>query len=40
MAHVYNEGDVHSPKRVTATGLLRIEGKNTAKMKRLAYRAV
>lgn len=40
MAHLYNEGDVHSPKRVAATGLLRIEGKNTAKMKRLAYKAV
>ena len=40
MAHIYNEGDVHSPKRVSATGLLRIEGKNTAKMKRLAYKAV
>jgi len=40
MAHLYNEGDVHSPKRVSATGLLRIEGKNTAKMKRLAYKAV
>ena len=40
MAHIYNEGDVHSPKRVTATGLLRIEGKNTQKMKRLAYKAV
>jgi hypothetical protein len=40
MAHVYNEGDVHSPKRVAATGLLRIEGKNTQKMKRLAYKAV
>jgi predicted metal-dependent enzyme (double-stranded beta helix superfamily) len=40
MAHIYNEGDVHSPKRVAATGLLRIEGKNTAKMKRLAYKAV
>ena len=39
MAHIYNEGDVHSPKRVTATGLLRIEGKNTQKMKRLAYKA-
>lgn len=39
MAHLYNEGDVHSPKRVAATGLLRIEGKNTAKMKRLAYKA-
>ena len=40
MAHVYNEGHVHSPKRVAATGLLRIEGQNTAKMKRLAYQAV
>ncbi|MGE5219315.1 MAG: hypothetical protein ACM3SP_20145 [Chloroflexota bacterium] len=40
MAHIYNEGDVHSPKRVAATGLLRIEGKNTQKMKRLAYQAV
>jgi hypothetical protein len=39
MAHVYNEGDVHSPKRATTTGLLRIEGKNTAKMKRLPYKA-
>ena len=39
MAHIYNEGDVHSPKRVSTTGLLRIEGKNTAKMKRLAYKA-
>jgi hypothetical protein len=40
MAHIYNEGDVHSPKRVAATGLLRIEGKNTTKMKRLAYKAM
>lgn len=40
MAHIYNEGDVHSPKRVAATGLIRIEGKNTTKMKRLAYKAV
>jgi len=40
MAHIYNEGDVHSPKRTAATGLLRIEGKNTAKMKRLAYKSV
>ena len=39
MAHLYNEGDVHSPKRVTTTGLIRIEGKNTQKMKRLAYKA-
>jgi hypothetical protein len=40
MAHIYNEGDVHSPKRVTTTGLIRIEGKNTQKMKRLAYKVV
>jgi hypothetical protein len=40
MAHLYNEGNVHSPKRVAATGLLRIEGKNTQKMKRFAYKAV
>lgn len=40
MAHLYNEGHVHSPKRVSPTGLIRIEGKNTAKMKRLAYKAV
>jgi hypothetical protein len=40
MAHIYNEGDVHSPKRVATTGLLRIEGKNTTKMKRFAYKSV
>lgn len=40
MAHLYNEGDVHSPKRVAATGLIRIEGKNTRKMTRLAYQAM
>jgi len=40
MAHIYHEGDVHSPKRTAATGLLRIEGKNTTKMKRFPYKAV
>ena len=40
MAHIYNEGDVHSPKRVSTTGLIRIEGKNTQKLKRFAYQAV
>ena len=40
MAHIYNEGDVHSPKRVAATGLLRIEGKNTTKLKRFPYKAI
>src|ERR1051325_3545210 len=28
MAHVYHEGDVHSPRRAGATRLLRIEGTN------------
>ena len=40
MAHIYHEGDVHSPKRVSPTGLLRIEGKNTTKLKRFPYKAV
>jgi len=40
MAHLYNVGDVHSPKRISTTGLIRIEGKNTQKMKRLAYKAI
>jgi predicted metal-dependent enzyme (double-stranded beta helix superfamily) len=40
MAHIYNEGHVNSHKRVAATGLIRIEGRNTTKMKRLAYKAV
>ena len=40
MAHLYNVGDAHSPKRLSTTGLIRIEGKNTWKMKRLAYKAV
>ena len=38
MAHLYNEGDLHSPRRAAATGLIRIEGKNMEKVKRLAYR--
>jgi hypothetical protein len=40
MAHIYNEGDLHSPKRAAATGLIRIEGKNLEKVSRLAYRPV
>ena len=40
MAHIYNEGHVHSPKRLATTGLIRIEGKNTRNMKRFAYEAV
>ena len=37
MAHVYNEGDLHSPKRSGPTGLIRIEGTNMDKVKRLKY---
>jgi predicted metal-dependent enzyme (double-stranded beta helix superfamily) len=37
MAHVYNEGDLHSPRRDGQTRLIRIEGTNMDKVKRLAY---
>ena len=37
MAHVYNEGDLHSPKRAGSTKLIRIEGTNMEKVKRLSY---
>src|SRR6266550_984398 len=40
MAKVYNEGDVHSPKREGSTRLLRIEGTNMDKVKRLSYEKV
>jgi hypothetical protein len=40
MAHVYNEGDLHSPSRTASTKLLRIEGKNLEKIRRLAYEPV
>ena len=40
MAHVYNEGDLHSPKREGSTRLIRIEGQNMDKVKRLAYEKV
>lgn len=40
MAHIYHEGDVHSPRRDQPTGLLRIEGKNTTKLKRYPYKAI
>jgi predicted metal-dependent enzyme (double-stranded beta helix superfamily) len=40
MAHVYNEGDLHSPRRAGPTRLLRIEGTNMEKVKRAAYQAV
>jgi hypothetical protein len=33
-AHLYNEGDVHSPRRVSETRLIRIEGADLTKVKR------
>ena len=40
MAHIYNEGDVHSPRRNGPTSLIRIEGKNMEKVRRFPYREV
>jgi hypothetical protein len=37
MAHLYNEGDLHSPRRTGPTRLIRVEGMNMAKVKRRAY---
>lgn len=39
-AHVYNEGDLHSPSRAGPTRLIRIEGTNMDKVKRLKFEAV
>jgi hypothetical protein len=33
-AHLYNEGDVHSPRRENETRLIRIEGTDITKLKR------
>ena len=40
MAHVYNEGDLHSPRRDGPTRLIRIEGTNMDRVKRLSYEKV
>ena len=40
VAHVYNEGDLHSPKRVTSTKLIRIEGRDLTKVKRFKFEQV
>ena len=37
MAYVYNEGDLHSPRREGSTKLIRIEGENMDRVKRLSY---
>ncbi len=40
MAHVYNEGDLHSPTRLDSTQLIRIEGMNMDRVKRLRYEKI
>ena len=40
VAHVYNEGDLHSPSRAGPTRLLRIEGTNMEKIKRFKFEQV
>ena len=39
MAHVYHEGELHSPSRAGPTRLIRIEGTNMDKVERLKYEA-
>jgi hypothetical protein len=39
-AYVYNEGDLHSPRRESSTKLIRFEGVNVETIKRLPYEAV
>lgn len=40
VAHLYNEGDLHSPKRESSTRLIRIEGTNMEKVRRLKFEPV
>ena len=40
VAHVYNEGDLHSPSRADSTRLIRIEGTNMDKVKRFKFEPV
>jgi len=39
-AHLYNEGDLHSPSRENSTRLIRIEGANMDRVKRYPYKEV
>ena len=39
-AYVYNEGDLHSPRREGSTKLIRIEGRNVEKIRRYPYERV
>jgi predicted metal-dependent enzyme (double-stranded beta helix superfamily) len=38
-AYIYNEGDLHSPRRESSTRLIRIEGTNVEKIRRFPYEA-
>ena len=40
MAYLYNEGDLHSPKREGSTRLIRIEGQNVETIKRFSYEKI
>jgi len=40
MAYLYNEGDLHSPRRRGPTQLIRIEGVNMERIKRLKFDAI
>jgi len=40
MAYLYNEGDLHSPRRDGPTRLIRIEGKNMEQVQRFPYERV
>jgi hypothetical protein len=40
VAHLYNEGDLHSPSRAASTKLIRIEGTDMTKVKRFKFVAV
>jgi hypothetical protein len=40
MADLYNEGDLHSPRRDGPIRLIRIEGKNMEKVQRFPYERV
>ena len=40
MACLYNEGQLHSPRREDATRLIRIEGRNMDNVKRLRYEPI
>ncbi|MGH7089172.1 MAG: hypothetical protein ACREFQ_09750, partial [Stellaceae bacterium] len=37
IAHLYNEGDLHAPRRDATTKLIRIEGRNLDKVRRFGY---